>query len=158
MYHIPFTTTSAATCDPRYIKQSASSNYSTLNFSLTCIRPSFPYLEHLITLLLPTFTLNNLLSHTLPNSLTSLHNFSESATIAVTSVNISWFISNMPQLTLSSYISFKSTLAFTSHTTPSIYSLNSHGDITQPCHNPTLTGNHSLTSIPTRGIHALLYT
>ena len=49
-------------------------------FSITCIRPPLPYLEHRITLLLPTLTLNFLLSHTIPNSLTSLHNFSESAT------------------------------------------------------------------------------
>ena len=45
----------------------------------------------------PTFTLNSLLSHILPNSLTSLHNFSsESATSAVSSANNSLFISNLP--------------------------------------------------------------
>ena len=38
----------------------------------------------------------------------------------------------------------------TSRTTPSIYTLNNHGDNTQPCLNPTLTRNHSLTFIPTR--------
>ena len=48
--------TLAATCDPRYLKQSTSSNGS--SFSITCIRSPLPYLEHLITLLLPTFTLN----------------------------------------------------------------------------------------------------
>ena len=37
------------------------------------------------------------LSSTLPNSITSLHNFSsESATSAVSSANNSWFISNLP--------------------------------------------------------------
>ena len=59
---------SAATCDSRYLKQSTSSYGSP--FSITCIRSPLPCLEHLITLLLPTFTLNFLLSHTLPNSLT----------------------------------------------------------------------------------------
>ena len=52
-------------------------------------------LEHLITLLLPTFTLNFLHSHTLPNSLTNLYNFSRSATSAVSSASYSWFISNL---------------------------------------------------------------
>ena len=72
---------SAATCYPRYLNQSTSSNGSP--FSITCIRSQLPYLEHLITLLLPTFTLNFLLSHILPNPLTNQHNFpSESATSA----------------------------------------------------------------------------
>ena len=72
---------SAATSDPRYLKQSTPYNGSP--FSITCIRP-FPYLGHLTTLLLPTFTLNLILSHALPNSLTSLYKFStESATSAV---------------------------------------------------------------------------
>ena len=36
------------------------------------------------------------------------------------------------------------------HTVDILYStLNNHGDITQPCLNTTLTGNHKLTSIPT---------
>ena len=47
---------SAAICDQCFLKQSTSSNGSP--FRITCIRPPFPYLEHLITLLLPTFTLN----------------------------------------------------------------------------------------------------
>ena len=56
----------------------------------------FSYLEHLITLLLPTFTLNFLLSHNLPNSLTILPNFSsESDTSPKSSANSSWFISNL---------------------------------------------------------------
>ena len=46
------------------------------------------YLDHLITLLLPTFTLNFLLSQAVPTSLTSQHNFwSESATSAISSAN-----------------------------------------------------------------------
>ena len=48
---------------PQEFKQSTSSHGS--QFSIISIRPSFPYLEHLITLLLPTFTLNFLLSHSL---------------------------------------------------------------------------------------------
>ena len=88
---------SVDTYGPRYLKRSSSLNGSP--FSLTCIRPPFPYLEHLITLLLPT-TLN-FLSHNLPNSLTSLHNFcSKSATSAVSSANNSWFISMLPPFTL----------------------------------------------------------
>ena len=54
---------SAANYDPRYLKQSTSSNGSP--FSITCIRSPLPYLEHFISLLLPTFTLNFLFSHTL---------------------------------------------------------------------------------------------
>ena len=50
---------SAATCDSRYLKQSTFSHASP--FSITCSRPPLPYLEHLITLLLPTLTLNFLL-------------------------------------------------------------------------------------------------
>ena len=48
VYHIPFT--SFIIChlkSYRYIKQSTSSNGSP--FSITCIRPPFPYLDHLIT-------------------------------------------------------------------------------------------------------------
>ena len=40
---------SATTCYPRYLKQSTSSNDSP--FSPTSIRPTFAYIEHLITLL-----------------------------------------------------------------------------------------------------------
>ena len=92
------------------------------------------------TLHLPTFTLNFLLLHTLPNSFTSQHDFSsESANGAVSSANNSWFISNLPPSVLSSPSPFPSTLTFTSQTAPSIYTLNNHLDITQPCLNPTLT-------------------
>ena len=45
-------------------------------FSLTCIRPTFTCLEHFITLLLPTFGRNFLLSYTRSSSLFRLHNFS----------------------------------------------------------------------------------
>ena len=92
----------AATCDPSYLKQSTSSNGSPS--SITCIRSPLPYLKHLITLLLPTVTLNFLLlSHTLANSLTNLHNFSsESANSAVLSANKSWFTSSLPPFALSS--------------------------------------------------------
>ena len=103
-----------------YLKQSTSSNGSP--FSIICIRPPFPYLEHPITLLLPTFTFNFLLSHTLPSSLTSLHNFScESATSAVSSANTSGLISNLPPFSLSHSSSFQSFLVFTYRTTPSIH-------------------------------------
>ena len=121
------------------------------------IDPHFHTIEHLITLLLLTFTLN-FLSHTLPNSLTSLHNFYfGSATCSVSSANNSWFISNLLPFTLHNSSPFPSTLAFASHSTPSIYTLNNHGDITQPCFNLTLTGNHSLTSIHIQ-THVLLST
>ena len=127
---------SSATCDPRYLNQSTSSNGSP--FSITYIRSPLPYLEHLITLLLPTFTFNFLLPHTLPNS---LNNFSfESATSAVSLANNSWFISNLSPFALCSSNPFQNTITFTSRTTPSIYTVNNHGDITQPCLNPTLTG------------------
>ena len=71
----------AATCDHRYLSQFTSSNGSPL--SITCIRPPFPYLERLITFLLTALTLNYLLSHTPPNSLTSLNNFSSESTTIV---------------------------------------------------------------------------
>ena len=67
------------------------------------IRPLFPYLEHLITLPLPAFTLNFLLSHTLPNSLTSLHNFSQSATSAGSSNPFPSINSAAPTLSQASY-------------------------------------------------------
>ena len=47
-------------------------------FNLILIRRIFTYLKHLIILFLPIFTLTFLLSHTLPNSLTSLRNFPSS--------------------------------------------------------------------------------
>ena len=76
---------SAATCDPRYLKQPLP---VTVRHLESCIRLPFLYLEHLKILHLPTFTLNFLLSHTVPNSLTSPHNFySELATSAVSSAN-----------------------------------------------------------------------
>ena len=43
-----------ATCDPRYLKQSTSSNGSP--FSLKSIRYTLHTFQHLVTLLLPTFT------------------------------------------------------------------------------------------------------
>ena len=101
--------TFAVTCHHRYINQSTSLNG--LPFSFTCIQPTFLYLEHLITLLLPTFTLNFLFSHTLPNSLTGIHNFSsDSATSAVSSANNSWFTSHLPPYTLSSSKDFPTSL------------------------------------------------
>ena len=71
--------------------------------------------------------------------------------------NNSWFISKLLPFRLSSPSPFPSILAVTSHITLSIYTLNTHGDITQPCLNTTLTGNHTLTFIPTRP-HTLLCT
>ena len=108
---------SAATCDPRYLKQSTSPKCSAI--SLTCIRP-FPYLEHLRTKLLPTFTLNFLLSHSLPNSITSIHNFSSQPLALYHLQNNSKFISNLPPFKLSSS-SFFPKHPSTSRTTPSIY-------------------------------------
>ena len=84
---------SAATCYPRYLKQSTSSNGSL--YSIICIRPLFPYLEHLITLLLPTFTLNFLLSHTLPNS------FTMQSTEYVFYFQILWISDHCDQVTMS---------------------------------------------------------
>ena len=71
---------SAATCNPRYLK-------STFSYGFPFIRITFTYR----VLLLRTFTHHFLLSHTLPNSLTILHNFSESAASAVSSANNSCF-------------------------------------------------------------------
>ena len=136
VYHIPFTSSIGCHLRPQVHKTIHFSNGSP--YSITCIRSPLLYLEHLITLLLPIFTLNFLLSHTLPNSLTNLHKSSESATSAVSSANNSWFISNLPPFALSSSNPFPSTLTFTSRTTPSIDTLNNHGEITQPCLNPTL--------------------
>ena len=90
----------AATCVPRNLNQPT--YFKGFPFSITFIRPPFPYLVHLITLLFPIFTLN-FLSHTLPNSLTILHNFSsESAASAISYANNRWFISNLPPFILSS--------------------------------------------------------
>ena len=85
----------------RYLKQSTSSKAE--SFGLAYIRHPCTHREHLIILLTPTFTLNFLLSHTLPNSLTSLYNFSsESATCVLSYANNSRFLSNQPPFTLSS--------------------------------------------------------
>ena len=122
---------SAATCDPMYLN----TNFFLQRFEIQYRMHSTPITipQHLIILLLPTVTLNFLLSHTQPNSLTSQHNFSsESATSAVSSANNSWFISNLPPFTHCNSSPFPRTLTFTSQTTPSIYTLNNHGDITQP--------------------------
>ena len=125
------------------------SGWSWSQFSIMAI----PGAPHNFTL--STFTLNFLLSHILPNSLTNLPNFySESATSAVSSANNSWFISNLPEAAtictqqLQPFPNHPNIHLSISQTTPSIYTLNNHGDITQPCLNPTLTGNHSLTSFP----------
>ena len=86
----------------------------------------------------------------LPNSLTSLHNFSsESATSAVSSANNSWFISNLFPIRTQPFQTYPKHPIYTIHLShhPIIYTLNNQGDITQPCVNPTLTGNHSLTTI-----------
>ena len=53
-------------------------------FTIRCSRAPFPYLKHLITLLLSSITLNFLLSHTLPNLLTSQHNSSSSPHLPTT--------------------------------------------------------------------------
>ena len=61
------------------------------------------------------YSSNFLLSHTLPNSLSSLHNFSSvSATSAVSSANNSWFISNLKPFALSNSSPFPRTLTFSS--------------------------------------------
>ena len=62
--HIPFTSSISCHLRSQVLKQSTSSNGSP--FCITCIRPPLPYVNHLITLLLPTLTVNFLLSHTLP--------------------------------------------------------------------------------------------
>ena len=79
VHHNPFTSSISCHLRPQVLRKSTS--YNGLPFVLACRRTPFPYLEHLITVLSPTFTFNFFLSHTLPNSPTSLHNFSsESAT------------------------------------------------------------------------------
>ena len=105
---------------------------------------------------LPPFTLNFLVSRTLPNSITSLLNFSsESATSAVSSANNSWFISNLPPFT--STVPALSQAPLHSPLAPhhaNIYHTTMKTS-SQPCLKPTLTGNYPLTSIPTR-THAIL--
>ena len=83
--------------------------------SVICTRSPFPYLEHLITLLLPTFTLNFLLSHTLSNSFTSLHNFSsQSATSkekkVKSSMGRSLPVENLPPQNVASIMNYCSNL------------------------------------------------
>ena len=73
VYHIPFASTISYHLRPQVLKKITSFNGSP--FGITCIRSPLPYLEQLITLLLPTLTLSFLLSHTLSNSLTSQSNF-----------------------------------------------------------------------------------
>ena len=71
--------------------------------------------------------------------------------IYASSANNTWFISTSHQL--HSAMPALSQVPVHSPLAPHNYL----GDITQPCLNPTLTGNHSLTSILTR-THVLLYT
>ena len=72
------------------------------DYIFTALHQIWNVIDCLIDLLFPTFALNSLLLHTLPNSLTNPHNWSESATSAVSSANTSWFISNLPPFTISS--------------------------------------------------------
>ena len=133
---------STVTCHPRFLKQSTTSNG--LPFALTCIRTTFTFLWHLITYYYVHSLSSFFVRILYPNLFTSLHNFSsESATSAVSSENTA-------DLSQTSYSSspLTSTRAFTSRATPFICTLKNHEDATQPCLNPKLTGNHSLTSIP----------
>ena len=101
MYYFNFTPSICCHLRPMYFKPSTSS--SGPRFCLTSIRSTFTYLENFKTLLLPSFTCNFLLSNTLPNSLTSLHNFaSRSANSAVSSANKSWFVRSFPSFAHSS--------------------------------------------------------
>ena len=109
----------------------------------------------LITLVFPTFTFNFLLSHTQPKSLTSLHNFS--ATLMLYHLQMTAGLSQTCHHSLPAVPAVSScTLAFNSHSTLSIYTLNNHGDITQSRLNSILFGNQPLTSIPNR-TYALIY-
>ena len=89
------------------------------------------YLEHLITLLLPTVTLNFLLWHTLPKTLTTLHNFSsESAISAVSSAKYRLVYLKPAAIRTHQFQHFPKHPEFTSCNTPSTYTLNNHGDLT----------------------------
>merc|ERR1711888_557078 len=96
-------------------------------------------------------TVNFLLLHTFPNSFTSSSNFSSlSPTNKVSSANMNHSTFHS-QFLLASHRHAPTSPAFslTSLITPSINTLNSHGDIMQPCCRPTFTLNHSLSSLHT---------
>ena len=77
-----------------------------------CIRPPFPYLEHLITLFLPAYTLNSLVTHALPSSMTSLRSSPMSQPLVIYIANNSCLISDLPPFASSSCGPFPSTHAF----------------------------------------------
>merc|ERR1712002_631873 len=119
---------------------------------------SSPFFPILITLLLPSFTVNFHLRHTLPKSCTSLSNFSllsTTNTVSSANINHSTFHSQF-FLASHSVAPTSPTHSLTSFITPSINTFNNHGDITHPCRSPTLTLNHSPSSLHTLTQHSLL--
>merc|ERR1712002_886649 len=103
-------------------------------------------------------TVNFHLRHTLPNSWTSLSNFSllsPTNTVSSANINHSTFHSKF-LLASHSVAPISPTRSLTSFITPSIDTLNNHGDITHPCRSPTLTLKHSPSSLHTLTRHSLL--
>ena len=155
MWHLAFW----VPCDPRYLKQFTSFNWSP--YSFTYIQPLFTYLEQYHNFPLPIFTppffFHSLYQTHLPLCTTS--SLSQPLVLCRQQISLVYLKPAIPFPRSSSSL-FPSTPAFASLTTPNtyiyIYTLNNHDDITQPCLNPTLTGNYSLTSIPTR-TYGLLY-
>lgn len=117
------------------------------NFIITSILPAIPPLEHLLNLLLATFTFSFLLSYTqlfwtlapvsqvaLPNPPTILW------PSEINNLFIYHFSSFSPIITVLAPL--PKFLAFTYFDTSSIYKLDSNVGITQPCLNLNFTSNH----------------
>ena len=121
----------AASCDSMYLKQSTSSHG--WPFSRTCIRPKLPYLEHLKTLFLLTFTLNFFVcicyqTHS-PVYTTSLLN--HPLVLYYLQITAGYSQTCLHLLTVVPALSH-SILPFTSRTTPPIYKLK---QAWKHCHN-----------------------
>ena len=77
--------------------------FNGLPFSLTSIRPTFTYPEHIIALCLHPQRFS---FAALPHLLITPHSISESASSAVSTANNSWVISTLPPFTSSSFNSY----------------------------------------------------
>src|ERR1700755_2505405 len=131
----------------RYLNSSTSSNFSpptsTPSHSSPLAASSLPPI--LITLLFVEFTLSPFDAHSLTNSFTNILSFfPDSATNTASSTNNKTLTSHSPSplLNLIPFPSLSIPL-----TTPSINTLNNHGDITHPCLSPTPILNHSVSSL-----------
>src|SRR5215470_11588509 len=119
---------------------------------------TLPFSPTLITLLLSPLILTFLFPHTLSNAVTNLCKLPSVSPIKIVSSAYRSIhtLQCSPPLSPCTFKPSSPHSLLTSLTILSIYTLNNHGDITQPCLSPTFTSNISPTLSPTLS-HALLY-